>query len=179
MRSLIILILVLSYSNAFTFNIWTSGMTMKNIKEISKDYSFTQKDNILKTKDNLYGEDRIVLLFFTKETNKLYKLTVNLDKEPKCFKKNLLGSIGVKYKKIRNPNKKKLSFKSFSSKIASKDTYWEIDKNSYLRFRESRAYNLNILEYINMDLEKVAKKENIEFNKNKYNALDKKDKHKL
>ena len=179
MKSLMLLIIFFSSLNAFTFNIWTSEMTMEKIKEISKDYSFTQNNNMLKTKDNLYGKDRTILLFFTKKTNKLYKLTISLNKESKDFKNKFKNSINNKYKRIKNPNKKKFSFKAFSSKIASKDSYWKVDKSSYLRLRESRAYNLNILEYIDIILEKKAIKENVEFKNNQYNNFEKKDGYKL
>jgi len=194
-KILILIALIGSSAHSFEFDLWKSGMTMtqaidsafinKKVITINKTHLKEKRfkkirtrgyetEDILYTKDNIFDKERTIILYFTKKTKKLYKITIQLNIKDNDKLANFKNQLSKKYDEIRNPNKK-LDYKKIIGVKIGAEKFFAIDKdNSYIFYVES-VFNQNEVSYINKNLLSLNNIEEASIKKathKKYNMTD-------
>lgn len=170
-KILISLTILSSLSSAFTFDLWSSKITLNEAIKIAKTENIVlHKDGIVTTgkkfrevylyldrypnnrvfryHTKLLNEQATVYLYFTKKEKKLYNLKVRWGQKSKSFRSSLYNLLDKKYgqKEVLLPN-------NFGEFLFSKKRQWKEDKNNIIQVKSGLA----TIELLYVDIEETKK----------------------
>lgn len=172
-KILISLTILNSLSSAFTFDLWSSKVTLNEAVQIAKTENIAlHKDSIaigskgfkeahlyldkypsnriFKYHTKLLNERATVYLYFTKKEKKLYNLKVRWGQKSKTFRNSLHNLLDKKYGK-----KQVLVSNNFGEFLFSKKRQWKENKNNLIQIKSSLAST----ELLYIDIEETKKEE--------------------